>query len=299
MPPWPQSSAEEPPLASIIIPVFNGLPHLSDQLSALLSQRCGFSWEALYVDNGSRDGSAEEILRVIEDKGLKQVRLVDGSQRPGQVHARNVGSAEARGKILVFTDQDDLPAEDWLEQLVRAIDDADAVGGFVEVTDHGTAPAPGKKPATDSLPVFLGRYPVALGTNFAIRKAVLDAIGGWKDVGVFAGEDVDICVRLHLAGFSLKYVPTARLTWRSRLETKNIFRQGFTYGRADVLLFKRYCSRGAERPTLRTSLRSWRNLLRELYRYLRGGSPNLGVIHQLGWSLGRVRESIASRTLFL
>src|SRR5262249_30162039 len=88
------------PKVSVIVPVFNGLPYLQTQLDRLLSQQCDFSWEVLYVDNGSKDQSREVITQHIVERSDVQVRMIDGSQQRGQVHARNVGAAAARADLL-------------------------------------------------------------------------------------------------------------------------------------------------------------------------------------------------------
>jgi glycosyltransferase involved in cell wall biosynthesis len=290
---------EPAPNVSVIVPVFNGLPHLRTQMDRLLSQECDFRWEALYVDNGSTDGSREEIQEAIRTHNDRTIRLVDGSDKAGQVHARNIGAAAARADNLVFTDQDDLPEAGWLSHLVRGLDRADAVGGFVQLTDHGQSPRPGLRPAENALPLLFGRFPIALGTSFAIKKKTLQAVGGWRDTGVFAGEDVDLCIRLQLGNFDLDYAPEARLTWRSRADLRGVFRQGFTYGRADVLLFVRYRHVGATRRGLRMVWSSWKNIARELLRLTFRRSDSLVGVHQLGWALGHVEQSITSRVLYL
>lgn len=288
------------PAISVVIAVYNGAKHLEEQMDALLAQRCDFPWEALYVDNGSRDSSREIISRRIERDKLTHVRLVDGSQHPGQVHARNYGSSQARADLFAYTDQDDLPAPDWLARMIVALSQADAVGGAIIRTSEGYPP-PADRDTQEAGPRFMlywSGYPCAAGTNFGIHRHVFDAIGGWRDLDVHAGEDVDISIRLKLAGFSLAYGRDVRVTWRARIGLRNILEQAVTYGRADVLLFIRFREHGVKRRDLRGMLRVIKQTITAQAGLFHTPRSYWGL-HKLGFLCGRIYESVRSRTLWI
>jgi glycosyltransferase involved in cell wall biosynthesis len=288
----------KPPEISVIIPVFNGLPYLRAQVDALLAQEIDLPWEAVYVDNGSKDGSQSYLAE--RAKGApNRIRLIDGSQQSGQVYARNRGAEVALGRMLAFNDQDDLPARDWLAELVRALETADAAGGFVQVTPAGQPPGPFSTEVDPALPLFFGRFPVALGTNFAIHRHVMAAVGGWQDLGVYAGEDIDLCIRLATQGFRLIYAPLARVIWRARLETRGVYKQGVAYGRADVRAYLKYRDLLVQRPGFRAVLRSYKHIVQDLVKYAVGRETWPVIVHKLGWKMGRLRESIRQRTIYL
>src|SRR5688572_22708046 len=72
--------------------------------------------ELIIVDNQSdpplsRNPGLKEIL-----SAYKQINLIE-EHRPGQTYARISGSKASRGEVLVFVDDDNLLASDYLEQL--------------------------------------------------------------------------------------------------------------------------------------------------------------------------------------
>src|SRR5262249_30957530 len=110
---------------------------------------------------------------------------------------------------------------------------------------------------------------------------------------------VDLCIRLYTRNIPLTYVPQSRLIHRSRVEARAVFIQGFIYGRADVLLFKRHRHVGLARPGWRTVLRYWQNAAQQLLRLSLGRADSFVALHECGWAMGRMRQSIASRTIYL
>jgi glycosyltransferase involved in cell wall biosynthesis len=277
------------PQVSVIVPVYNGLPSLVAQAESLLAQDFPPPWEILYVDNGSSDGSPG-FIRTLKAREGVDVRVIDATSRQGQVFARNVGAAAARSDVLVFHDQDDLADPSWLSELMEVLRTSDAVGGFVHVTSPGLEPDISPQTPAEDLHVLVSRFRTALGTNFAIRRTVLQAVGGWRDIGVFAGEDVDICARLEAHGFTLRYAPRARVTWRARQHWVGIFKQAMTYGRADVRLFLIWSHMGARLPGALAVLKQWKasgiGILRNPF-----SRPNvLKQIQRFAWYWGQVRE---------
>ena len=287
------------PLVSVIIPVFNGRAHLMEQMNAMLDQHCDFPWEVLYVDNGSTDDSRDLIARRIATENLPHVRLVDGSQEAGQVYARNYGTRLARADLLAYTDQDDLPSPTWLAGMVEALGRADAVGGFVVVTPDGQPPPADRntRPPLDDFSLICGQFKCAIGNNFGIHRAVFDAIGGWHDIGVRAGEDVDISVRLHLGGYVLWYAPNVRVTWRARTHWRDIFNQGVTYGRAFVRSHLRYKANGLRRDSPRKMLGRIKRTLIFLFQFF--GTPRkYEGIKGLGFFWGQLQENIRTHSFY-
>lgn len=94
-------------LFSIIIPVYNVEKYLHDCLDSVLGQ--SFSdWEAICVNDGSTDGSAD----ILEEYAEKDHRFKVVSQANGGLSAaRNTGLKEAKGEYVLFLDSDD-----WLEK---------------------------------------------------------------------------------------------------------------------------------------------------------------------------------------
>lgn len=100
--PAPQAAQ---PLISIIMPVFNRKSVVARAIESIISQTYN-TWELIIVDDGSTDGSVEEVVRLVralQDTRIKHIRL---SSNVGVSAARNVGLSKASGEIVAYLDSD-------------------------------------------------------------------------------------------------------------------------------------------------------------------------------------------------
>lgn len=104
------------PLVSVIIPVFNTAGFLRDCLDSLLRQSFG-DFEAIVVDDGSTDGSADIVQEYAS--AHRRFRLLR-SPHLGLSAARNRGLSETRGEYVAFLDSDDILPDRAYEKLVEA-----------------------------------------------------------------------------------------------------------------------------------------------------------------------------------
>ncbi len=92
---------------SVVIPVYNeneSLELLHQTLSEAMLEVTG-TWEVIYVDDGSRDGSPEK-LKSIYAKDPEHVVVVEFRRNFGQTTAILAGIDHARGKVITFLDAD-------------------------------------------------------------------------------------------------------------------------------------------------------------------------------------------------
>src|SRR4051812_29471201 len=97
---------ETAPAISLVVTVYNeraSLAELHKRTVAALEQ-VGRSFEILYVDDGSVDGSFEELVGLRGDD--TRVRIVRLKRNAGQHPAMHAGLARARGSIIVTMDSD-------------------------------------------------------------------------------------------------------------------------------------------------------------------------------------------------
>lgn len=101
---------------SIIVPVYNVRPFLSECLDSLVKQTVK-DFELILIDDGSSDGSAEIMERYAKSfPGLiKTLRVENG----GQGRARNFGIDLASGDFLGFVDSDDWVVPEMYEKLLE------------------------------------------------------------------------------------------------------------------------------------------------------------------------------------
>jgi len=142
--PFPEHIAEEPSLdVSIVLPIYNENGHIAREIGRIRAamDASGLSYEIVCVDDGSTDGSREE-LRAIE--GIERIEL---PRNRGCGNARRIGTLAARGRLIVWSDADMTYPNDRIPELVRALEDGyDQVVGArrTEAGTHAWARRPAK-----------------------------------------------------------------------------------------------------------------------------------------------------------
>ena len=177
--------------------------------AALLPPECGA--ETILVDNGSDDGTGD-IMRA-HAKDRPDVAVLT-ERRPGKSCALNAGIDAARGRILVFTDDDALPEPGWLRAYAAAAAASPRGGVFAgPVTPVWGARPPDwlRAVAEDgqvaaATPSDLGPGPMeprlVKGPNFAVTADALGAMRfdegelNFGAGGAGGAEDVDLAVRV-------------------------------------------------------------------------------------------------------
>jgi len=115
LPPPMDASGFTPPL-SVVICTYNRAHLLPSAVASVLGQ--GYTdFELVLVDDGSTDGTAE-VIASIDDPRIRAVR----QENQGLSVARNTGVAHARGRYVVFLDDDDRALPDWLARLGELVD---------------------------------------------------------------------------------------------------------------------------------------------------------------------------------
>jgi glycosyltransferase involved in cell wall biosynthesis len=117
---------------SVVIPLLNereSLPELAAKLHEVLG-RMGKTYEVLFIDDGSRDGSWEEILKLHQADGrVKGIRL---GRNYGKSPALNEGFLAAQGQVVITMDADLQDDPEEIPELYRMITEEgyDLVSGW-------------------------------------------------------------------------------------------------------------------------------------------------------------------------
>ena len=107
---------------SVIIPIYNAKATILECLNALISQTYR-QIEIILVDDGSTDGSKDEIESLIEkDKRISYYR----KNNEGVSAARNMGLMKAKGKYIMFVDADDVVHCEMIKTMVTAYEKSNA-----------------------------------------------------------------------------------------------------------------------------------------------------------------------------
>ena len=95
-----------PLLVTVVLPCFNEEPHLRAELERITAamDASGYTYELLAIDDASTDGTAEVLRQAVED--FPHLRFMPFQRNGGSGTARRIGTREARGDIVVWTDAD-------------------------------------------------------------------------------------------------------------------------------------------------------------------------------------------------
>lgn len=253
------------PFISVIIPTHNRLSQLKQVLACLAQQTYPApQFEVIVIDDGSEDGTADYLATLAVEGKMRYISQL----AQGPATARNRGVELARGDIVAFTDDDCLPETTWLTALAEtyttATDDLVAVGGRVENVADGHwlyqfyALQKRHGEPNQTVPRYLDT------ANASFQRAVFLAMGGFDErIPLAAGEDVDLGLRLTLAGYGLTINPQA-LVWHTGHTTlRQFMRHSFIRGRGNAFLHLTYPQFFPDPPS------------DGLYRYLKGGLQRL------------------------
>jgi polyisoprenyl-phosphate glycosyltransferase len=128
------SAATPIPDVSVVLPCYNERAHVELEVKRIRAalQQAGLSYELICVDDGSTDGT-REVLQSIE--GIRTILL---PRNQGSGTARRIGTQQARGRVVVWTDADMTYPNERIPELVELLDDTyDQVVG-ARRTEAGT-----------------------------------------------------------------------------------------------------------------------------------------------------------------
>lgn len=244
---------------SLIIATRNRAKLLGLTLDSLMGQAPeGASWEVIVVDNGSRD----ETKSVVNNAGRNLPVVYIHEPAQGQNRARNAALEVARGKLLVFTDDDVEVAPGWLGELYRAsrqfvkynIFCGPIIPDFPDGTpdwlkDHEFATVAFNRFLYD---VPEGPVPVLpYSPNMAIRASALEGMSFCEEIGpngksYAMGSETELLLRLQERGERVVYVPSAIVNTAvesHQIDIKWLLGRAFRYGRGNARLFPDQVSR--------------------------------------------------------
>ena len=114
---------------SIVLPVFNELGHLEEEIDRIRKtmDESDYSYEIVVVDDGSTDGSGQRL------KDIEGIRLLRFGTNRGSGSARRYGTQSAQGSIIVWTDVDMTYPNDSIPELL------DQLGGYDQVVGARTS----------------------------------------------------------------------------------------------------------------------------------------------------------------
>lgn len=227
--PSTKQSAGRWPKVSVVIVNWNGLDWLKRCMPSLAEVTYP-NLEVVVVDNGSTDGSVQylEKLKIV-------TTIVQNSDNLGFAYPNNQGIERATGEFILCLNNDMEYDPDFIQPLVEACQKPgigavqpkmellkdrrrlDGVGSYLTaygvLLHFGFGRRSNAKPYNVERDIFSAK-----GAALMLRRDVLDKVG-FFDSDYFAYfEETDLCWRIWLAGYRVRYIPTG-LVWHAGGET--------------------------------------------------------------------------------
>jgi cellulose synthase/poly-beta-1,6-N-acetylglucosamine synthase-like glycosyltransferase len=216
------------PPVSILIPARNEEVVIGKTLKKILSTDYPEeNIEVIVVNDGSTDRTETILTQMAsQDSRIHPVHLPVAQSGRGKARALNVGLKHASHDVIAVYDADNNPEPDALRMLVMGLISDDklgaVIGKFRTLNRGRNLLTRFINIETLSFQWILqaGRYllfKVAIlpGTNFVIRRDVLESCGGWDEGAIT--EDAELSVRIYQRGWKIKFLPTA-VTWEQEPE---------------------------------------------------------------------------------
>ena len=264
---------------------------------------------------GQLDYPAFEIVIAADTPGLaaiadhpavSHIKTVNASE-PNIAQTRNLGLGVAAGDIVAFIDDDAVPEPMWLRfhaEALKATNAAASVGyvrgrngiSFQSRAESVDGEAETHREQSAAISPFVpdlatGRAVKLVGTNFAIRREVLQDLGGFDTGYRFYLDDTDLSLRLAAAGYQAAVAPLAEVHHGSapslRRTTARRPLDLFDIGRSTAYFLRQHSN-----PSPDLYDRMYRRERTRLLRHLVGGTCEPRDIARLlatlkdGWNVG-------------
>lgn len=230
---------------SIIILSYNTRELLINCLESLYQS--GYpSSEIIVVDNGSTDGSVEEVEKRYKQSlrpyGLEDIKILRSRQNLGFAKGNNVGIKQARGRFILLLNSDTVVEKNTILEMLKFMEKNPKVGaatckvvfpdGTLDPACHRGFPTPWA-----SLTYFLGlerlfpksrlfgQYHLGFlpmdkiheidsptGAFYLVRREVIEKVGMLDEEYFMYAEDLDWSYRIKEAGWKVIYYPDVKIT---------------------------------------------------------------------------------------
>ena len=212
-------------MVSIIIPIHNKVEYTKQCVEHLVLNTAYKPYEVIIIDNASSDGTVEFLDSLEGD-----VKIITNDTNLGFAMSNNQGAKVAKGKYLMFLNNDTIPQPGWLENMVKIMKERSdvAVVGSKMIYPDNTIQHAGVVFDVSDAGVHISHIYKGFDRD---RKAVnhireMNAVTAacmlvkkdfflnnrMFDEGFLNGyEDIDFCLRVREKGLKIIYTPESEL----------------------------------------------------------------------------------------
>jgi GT2 family glycosyltransferase len=268
---------------SVVLVNFNDRSHLGECLSAIENTADSLDYEVIVVDNDSADGSQTYIAH-----NFPKVKLIANSENVGFARANNQGWRESCGEFVLFLNTDAAVQPGALSRLLdelKSNPEAGAVGPALFQGRRAYQVSFGRRMSFFSqfwqklvlnpfykLVLKRSRHKKRVGWLSAacllVRRAALESVAGFDENFFIYFEDIDLCFRIGKAGWTLVYLPQAKVLHEGGATTSLHFVPSrFEYRKSQLAFYHKHNSKTSQfllRLYLRLNIRllAWRGSFR-------------------------------------
>jgi GT2 family glycosyltransferase/SAM-dependent methyltransferase len=211
---------EKEPVVSIIIPVYNQFEYTYNCLNSILKNSANVKYEILIADDNSTDKTIK-IQRLV-----KNVKIIRNNENLRFLKNCNNAAKFARGRYLLFLNNDTQVQSNWLSPLVELMEKDETIGlaGSKLIYPDGTLQEAGGivwrdgsacnfgNGADPELPEFnyLKDVDYISGASIIVRRTIWEKLGGFDEYYTPAYcEDTDLAFSVRKAGYRVAYQPAS------------------------------------------------------------------------------------------
>jgi glycosyltransferase involved in cell wall biosynthesis len=234
---------------SLVLACYQEAEHFTDSIDRIVDvlDRSDFSWEIIFVDDASRDGTPDLIKSFIKKYPRKPLFLFSHSTNKGRGKSVTDGILKAQGRVVGFIDIDLEVPPDYIPRFVQAIEDGAHVAAAWRIYDF----------TLKSLPRWMASKGYNLVRNRTLGTSLVDTEAGYKffkrskilpilrecqSPGWFW--DTEVMVRSERTALKIEQIPVVFIRRFDKMSTVRLLPDTFVYLK-ELWKFKRQLDRSS------------------------------------------------------
>ncbi len=237
---------------TVVICTRNRYENLKECINSILKNDENL-YEILIVDQ-STDDKTENFVKNLKNKNIRYIK----TDTKGLSRARNIAILNVKTKYLVFTDDDCIVTESWIEDILKEYKKDEKIWGvYGKVLPYGDKSKDGyfchcliesDKRSECSNPVIPHNY-LGHGNNMSFKTEIFKTVGLYNEklgAGTWmqSGEDTDFIYRVLRKRFKVIYSPIPTVfhnSWKTMDEAEKL---DYGYVKGFVTIFSKYAFKG-------------------------------------------------------
>ncbi|MFZ4451008.1 glycosyltransferase family 2 protein [Salibacterium aidingense] len=270
-----EASPGEMPFVSILIPAHNEEMVIAKTLEAMAALRYPKEKLEIIVINDNSGDRTGDIVEAWAGRYpfIKAVHTRPPHAGKGKSGALNQGLVHASGEVIAVYDADNTPEPDAIYYLALGLNNDKKAGAIVgkfrvlNAEKNLLTRLINMETLTFQWLAQAGRWfwfkmTTIPGTNFAIRREILEELGGWDEKAL--SEDTELSFRVYNLGYYIRFFPAA-ITWEQEPENLKVWwKQRMRWARGNEYVIGKYLFRFAGLKNKRIGL----DLFYFLFTYL-------------------------------